>query len=400
MKRTLSITATICLFTTLSYGQTWQQKADNPGPGRHHPVTFSLDGEGYMVTGSTDNSSNTKDFYKYDPANDSWTTLTDFPGEARSFAIGATGDGKAYMGFGDGITSGTLNDLWEYDPVTDTWTELASCPCAGRYHPAFAIADGRIFVGLGNNSGGNLKDWWEYNITTDSWQQLPDLPGPPRHHPYMFTVNGNVYTGLGHGTSIYKDWYKWDLTTQAWTQMNDFPAEGRVAGTQFNIGDRGFVLSGDGDNHNYMGTGEFWEYHYATDTWTSHPPHPGISRWAPGSFAIGDVVYFTAGDVSVGNNAGLQNDLWSFNTGDVAGFKEEHKNQLTVYPNPAKEVLRIKGLDGSQDTRLIIYNYNGQIVLETTAKNKTINIHGLSSGLYFLQIKGQEEQIPIKFMKK
>ena len=67
-------------------------------------------------------------------------------------------------------------------------------------------------------------------------------------------------------------WYRWDIDTETWTQMTDFPGEGRVAGTQFSIGDRGFVLSGD------------------SDSWSALPPHPGPSRWAPGSFTIGNVV--------------------------------------------------------------------------------------------------------------
>ena len=40
--------------------------------------------------------------------------------------------------------------------------------------------------------------------------------------------------------------------------MSPFPGEARVAGTQFDHGGKGYVLSGDGDNHSYMPSGEFW----------------------------------------------------------------------------------------------------------------------------------------------
>ena len=174
------------------------------------------------------------------------------------------------MGFG-GASGTAFNDLWEYDSETEEWTQLADCPCEGRYHPAFVQLDDKIYVGMGNNSNGNLKDWWEYDIPTDTWTQKDDLPGPPRHHPYHFGIDDIAYVCFGHGNSmngnlsIYTDVYKFDPSTDEWTQLNEFPGEGRVAGTQFDYGGKGYVLSGDGDDHSFMEEGEFWEYDPATD---------------------------------------------------------------------------------------------------------------------------------------
>ena len=46
-----------------SAGQDWTAAADMPGSGRHHPVNFTLDGYGYVVTGSS--GGNTADFFRY-----------------------------------------------------------------------------------------------------------------------------------------------------------------------------------------------------------------------------------------------------------------------------------------------------------------------------------------------
>lgn len=405
-KSTILIFATV--LSCLSFGQTWQEKATNPGDGRHHPVTFALDGKGYMVTGSTDFVTGTTDFYEYDPVTDSWTTLTNFPGVGRGFSIGDTWDGKAYMGFGFGANNDYLKDLWEYDPVTNSWTELATCPCEERVHPAFVIEDGLLFVGLGNNDiNGNLDDWWEYNIATDSWRQLPDLPGGERHHPFMFSANGDVYAGFGHGngpgTVVYKNWYRWDIATETWTQMNDLPAEGRVAGTQFSIGDRGFVLSGDGDNHGAMATGEFWEYDFQNDSWTELPPHPGVSRWAPGSFTIGNVVYLVAGEIRSGNpNAGLQSDLWSFDLDAIANLNDESSlGSIAVYPNPASNTLKLSGLDEYKDIKIKVVNSTGQTVINQNYDFDAIDVSKLNSGIYFIAIEIDGSTIEhLKFTKK
>lgn len=395
MFKKASLVASILISTSFIFAQNWEQKASAPGDGRHHPVTFALDGKGYMVTGSTDFVTGTTDFYQYDPVQDEWTTLQDFPGVGRGFSIGDTWNGKAYIGFGFGANNDYLNDLWEYDPSTGNWTELTSCPCAERVHPSFVIEDGLLFVGMGNNDiDGNMNDWWEYNIATDSWRQLPDLPGQERHHPFMFSANGDVYTGFGHGNApgvnVYNDWYKWDIQNETWTQMNDLPAEGRVAGTQFSFGDRGFVLSGDGDDHYTMQTGEFWEYDYQTDTWTSLPPHPGVSRWAPGSFVINGTVYFMAGEVRSGNaNAGLKTDLWSFNLDNTSDIESFEDNDLLVFPNPTSHSLTIEGFNPSEPLTYQIVDLSGKILIEEESADGLIDVTSLSKGIYYISFYKQ-----------
>ncbi|MEX2484756.1 MAG: kelch repeat-containing protein [Brumimicrobium sp.] len=390
------------LFSICAQAQNWEQKAAHPGDGRHHPVTFTIDSMAYLLTGSTNIDGATKDFYKYDPLADSWLTLPDFPGPARSYAYGAAADGKAYMGFG-ATTNTYLNDLWEFDPVTGDWNQLASCPCTARTHPAFVIQDQKIFVGLGNNPT-NLKDWWEYDIASDSWRQLTDLPGPTRHHPFYFAAGGYVYVGLGHGAGIYKDWYRWDLDTETWDQMNDLPAQGRVAGTQLNIGDRGFVMSGDGENHGTIATGEFWEYDYQADSWTELPPHPGVSRWAPGSFAIGNTVYLTSGEIRPGNpDAGLQNDLWSFDLDAIASVEnnDDLKAEITVYPNPTEKTLFINGLKASNTVSIEVFDSSGKTVKNGELNGNSLDVSELNPGLYFMTIKKNDEVVDrVKFVKE
>jgi N-acetylneuraminic acid mutarotase len=121
-------------FVSALSAQEWVQKAslpDNAIP-RNHPVTFSIDGIGYLTTGYIiDGSQYEQDMYRYDPVVDTWTELNDFPGASRGFSYGIATGGKGYMGFGVTDTA-VLNDMWAYDPATDTWTQKASCPCLGR----------------------------------------------------------------------------------------------------------------------------------------------------------------------------------------------------------------------------------------------------------------------------
>ncbi len=371
--------------------QTWEQVASLPegiADARHHPVTFSIDGYGYLLMGTIFGGP-ADDFMRYNHVTDSWENLPDFPGVARSYSYGTSRGSKAYLGFG-GNDFTTFNDLWEYDSVTEEWTQLSNCPCIGRYHPAFIQLDDKIYMGMGNNTE-NLNDWWEYDIPTDTWTQKDDLPGSTRHHPFYFGIDGIAYVGFGHGNnsngqlSIYNDFYKFDPATDEWTQLNDFPGEARVAGTQFDHNGKGYILSGDGDDHSHMEEGEFWEYDPLTDDWFQMPSHPGpSSRWAPGSFVVDNYVYFMCGLSS----EQLESDMMRFPLDGAVGITDAgSKAGLSVYPNPVNTTLTIDAdLTSFKEMRLV--NTYGQVVRQVVTKR--LNVSDLAPGVYYLQcLNGQ-----------
>lgn len=395
------ILLTAFTFLTVSlFAQAWEQVTNIP-IGRHHPISFAIDGKGYSITGTTPDGNPTDDAYEYDPIADAWTTLSDFPGTARSFGIGTVVNDIAYLGFGATNTQ-YLRDLWSFDPATNTWTQLANCTCSGRRHPAMISIGTRIYVGLGDDATGNLNDFWMYEITTNTWSQIANIPGPVRHHPFMFNANNEVFAGLGHGdnsfgsVTIYDDWYKLDTTTNTWSTMNNFPGEARVAGTQFSIDTFGFVLSGDGDNHNFMNTGEMWRYDPRDDSWFQLVPHPGESRWAPGSFVIGYDVYFFGGQSRITGD--FPNDMYKFSFPEPTSppppptsIDEQILANTFVYPNPAKNVLLWQ--NDERITNVKVYNTLGQLVASSKAEVQKLDIDVLNGGLYLVQFSVNDEVV-------
>jgi N-acetylneuraminic acid mutarotase len=377
----------------------WVDMADMP-QGKHHPVTFALDGYGYAVTGSTNNGLliRTNDFYRYDPVADAWSTLSPFPGGARSFAIGQAYKGKGYLGFGASI-SAYLNDIWEYDPQTEEWDLLTQCPCAGRRHPAFVIEDDKIFVGFGDNQFGNQRDWWIYDMINDTWEQGDDLPAQTRHHPFMFSAGGEVYAGFGHGDfGIYRNWFRWDRDNEEWETMNIFQGEARVAGTQFFHDSTGYVLSGDGSDHSFMPTGEFWRYDHVNDDWEELEPHPGISRWAPGSFVIEDTIYFMGGQ---NRQTGLvRSDGFKFqlvpdpiDTTPPAGISANGPIQTKIYPNPSNGIVNVQ-VSSDVHTSAEIYSLDGRLVTrERFRQTAALDLNDVENGIYVLRLNHQGQVI-------
>ena len=393
-----SIVTVIAFFISSTFAllaQDWEQMAALPAGelGRHHPVTFTIDGFGYMVTGGTDQGA-ASDFYRYDPSNDSWSILEAFPGPARGFAYGVSHEGKGYMGFGLGAFD-ILDDLWEYDPVTDEWTELASCPCEARYHPAFQANNGKIFMGLGSD-GANKKDWWEYDIATNAWSKKPDFPGAARHHPYHFSIDEFVYVAFGHGNIfIFNDLFRYDPLAETWMRMASLPAEGRVAGTQFDYNGKGYALSGQGADHNYFDTGEFWEYDPATDSWTSLTDHPGRGRWAPGSFIIDDFVYMVAGENSNGQNL---KDLMRFDLRPLSGNSTiGNAEAISAYPNPTKQLVTLDIVEPIDEIR--VFNQLGELIKVERPNTQVLDLSSYPAGNYTVQIKAGEKHYASQVVK-
>ena len=398
MKKITLLFLTILSFQLNAQVQTWSQVSSLPASAsvRNHPITFSIDGFGYTLTGFTGQAL-LNDFYRYDPTNDSWSTLTNFPGGARGFSYGTEYKGKGYIGFGIGVNASGVfyyDDLWEYDPATDTWKELASCPGDPRRHPAFLVANDKLYLGCGNNANGqDLRDWWEYDFDTDTWSQKTSLTAAGRHHPYFFTLNDEAYVGFGHsGQNIYKDLYRYNASTDSWTRMADLPAQGRVAGTQFSFNNKGYLLSGQGEDHGNMATGEFWEYDPITNSWAALTAHPGTSRWAPGCFVINNVVYFISGESGIGS-ANLVNtkDMWKYEFPPFPVVVNDIvKNDIAaLYPNPTNETLTIAANSNIESVE--IYNLLGVKInapmQPASPKQIVVDCSALSQGNYFVRLR-------------
>jgi N-acetylneuraminic acid mutarotase len=363
--------------------QEWYAGVDLPGLARHHPVSFVIGNSAYVLTGSAFPSVPQRDMYKFDVENMRFTQLADFPGGARSFSYGAAYNGKGYVGFGLN-TSAFLNDLWEFDPLAESWKQLKSCPCSARKHPAFLITDnGKLFVGMGDNGTMDFNDWWEYDIATDTWTQRANLPGPARHHPYYFSIGNDAFVGFGHtGSNIWKDFYKYNTSSNTWTRLNDFPGQGRVAGSQFSHAGYGYILSGEGETHQNLDSGEFFRYDPSIDFWQELPAHPGDGRWAPTSFYVNGKVVILAGEDATPT---IRKDMLIYNLDAPVGIDAmTQKAQIVIYPNPSPN----RKLNISEPVQKVsVFNVLGnELSLEKTGDNQ-YNIPPTSpSGWYIVRL--------------
>ena len=168
--------------------------------------------------------------------------------------------------------------------------------------------------------------------------------------------------------------------------MSPFPGEARVAGTQFDHSGNGYVLSGDGDNHSYMPSGEFWEYEPTTDTWTQLPPHPGISLWAPGSFVINNKVYFFGGYNR--QNGTFPSSVWEYQLSPNNVSIGTEYVDIKAYPNPVTDILKIESW-ASVPLSWRLYDLQGGQPIRQGRSNE-IDMYDLPKGSYILVLQEKD----------
>ena len=66
----------------------------------------------------------------------------------------------------------------------------------------------------------------------------------------------------------------------------------------------------------------------------------------------------------------------------ITDVEETHDNELTLYPNPANNYVRINGVEAAE---VEVYNALGQLVKTIQGCNE-INVSGLAEGVYLLHI--------------
>jgi hypothetical protein len=84
----------------------------------------------------------------------------------------------------------------------------------------------------------------------------------------------------------------------------------------------------------------------------------------------------------------------------------QHQSDLEVYPNPAAETVMVKGLSGNTTYSVTVLNSLSMMVLPETQMcsdllgELPVAVGSLSSGIYFIQVKGAKGTMMAKFVKQ
>lgn len=199
----------------------WTRKKDFGGLKFNMMTFFSVQGKGYMLTGSKTNPQELPDYgretmhlYEYDLLNDAWKEKAPFPGEkivdGSSFVISNrafvfAGTFGAYSYADESFTEYTplyyVDDMWEYDCLNNRWFKRSSFGGGKRTQMATGVTvSNKGFAGCGLSEKDWTAewplDWWGYIPETDEWIAYP---APPFNPDFTFEHDGHIFIGKNDG---------------------------------------------------------------------------------------------------------------------------------------------------------------------------------------------------------
>ncbi len=237
-----------------------------------------------------------------------WRRRSDFEGIARNAAAGFTIGTMSYLGTGSDNSNNRLNDFWVYDQTRNAWKQLANFPGVPRYGGVGFSVGTKGYVGLGLDENGNrLKDFYEFTppTTTSStdlgtWRKIADFGGTGRTNAVAFNIGNLGYVGTGNDGNYTKDFWSYNPATNVWTKVASYSGSKRIGAVAFVINNLGYVGTG---NNNGTPQYDWWAYNPTEDTWVEKAQfntdqRASIQRSYGVSFVINNKGYLSQGDAN------------------------------------------------------------------------------------------------------
>ncbi len=110
---------------------------------------------------------------------------------------------------------------------------------------------------------------------------------------------------------------------------------------------------------------------------------------------VNNILFFTA---DTGGGSGRE--LWALGTPALSVEESDlSKLNISIYPNPSKDIIHIKNESNFPIDRIIITDLTGKKVMEQNDTSNDIYVSQLKQGLYIFQIQSNEKTIVTKFIK-
>ncbi|MBR4838153.1 MAG: T9SS type A sorting domain-containing protein [Bacteroidales bacterium] len=124
--------------------------------------------------------------------------------------------------------------------------------------------------------------------------------------------------------------------------------------------------------------------------------------WSPADYlddATAQTPVFTPGEigdytytVTVSDGTESMSETVSFTVTECDGVEEISAGNVKVYPNPASSMITIEGIGNYNNLEVMIVNLQGQVV-KTVNNSLEINIQDVKSGVYFININCDSNQM-------
>ncbi|HNU56762.1 MAG TPA: hypothetical protein PKN30_09225 [Flavobacteriales bacterium] len=371
------------LLPSLALPQVWSPLPDFPGTARDDAAAFVIGNDIYVGTGRQVDFGLTADWYRYNTITGSWSEVAALPADGRQYCSSFTWDGKGYL-VGGHVNGMPSAEVWTYDPVLDAWEQQGPLPEAMHASTAFVLDDGpHVVTGYLSNDLPST-----YHVRSDmasgSWSTLANMPGAPRHRASSFAYGGAGYVLGGADVTSYEfdEVWRFDPMEGTWVARAPLPS-GRFRGDAIEAADGGVLIGGA--SVQFVPTGvhdDVWHYHAASDTWEVLPPFPPGARSNAVIATVNGSIYYGTGS----NAVERYRDWWRLDL--PVSVHEQDVDLPAPYPNPTSGTLRLEGSLLPSDRKVILMDGNGRAIREWPVSHTSVDLDGVSPGVYVLRIEG------------
>lgn len=278
-----------------------------PSP-RASAVSFVVGNYAYVFGGRDVDGGYLNDLWRYDITNDTWASMGVTPLESRVNATACVYDNIAYVGLGFngkyGTSSSYFRDWWSYDPENDTWTQLKHYPDSATAKAVSMVGDGELYVGYGF-CWTYERNMYRYNIDSDSWSFIDvhldrnALTFPTRSFGGVgSTCQGRHYAGTGFRTNSLNWWGEFDPNGE-WFRREDVPGYKRTLAACTATKNFVYVIGGmhmGGVNTDGRVLNDIQQYDPENDTWSQVAVLPDGGRMNHVAFCKGNRIFVGLGE--------------------------------------------------------------------------------------------------------
>jgi hypothetical protein len=135
----------------------------------------------------------------------------------------------------------------------------------------------------------------------------------------------------------------------------------------------------------------------------THPTNSIINETAIDNYTLNNQTYTQSGTYTqiIPNSVGCDSTITLNLTLSYSGVNELNPlNNITIQPNPTSDFIYINGLENIKDLNFKLYDLNGQQVLKDSKLTSPINIQKLPKGIYFLEIKSENNTVNKRIVKQ
>jgi hypothetical protein len=319
-----------------------------------------------------------------------------------------------YFGYGDLL----YNDkaVYAYDDRDREISQIASKLIGGVWKPGFEY---ETSWSVDNGEQVSTRKGYRYFSTT-SKEHEEDLI--TRYSPYYTPENEKItyrketHKINGNWQDLYEEGYVYDnsgnlLEENYWTFENNVKFAEISAKYEYNTDEnvtisRTYLGQRTSEDDWFLNTTITYEYdhnicvEHLTYLGEELIPESGNGDDYDFNVPVSDLIVFAGGDYNapykllhtyeyVGNGTGFDARTRTFYYSDQkVDIKNVNKSGISIYPNPATNVININSFD---DVQVSIYNVSGTKLMQTS--DRQINVSALAPGIYIIDINGIKTKV-------